>query len=257
MKRILLVGKLNKVMQEQLDFLSETFRVQMCPEILSVVKTMKELQNPDLIVLNQIGLMKEDVEIMDYLSHTDTKIPVVVVTTQERESKVEILRQAGNDVYTLKYPAIPNVLKNICIDFSQTEAEFWGEVEQEEEPVVPTEKTIMIVDDNPVALRSMKKLLEEDYDVMIATSGSQALNFIYKKKPDLVLLDYEMPDMNGLELFERLKQNQITKDLPVIFLTGISDKEHVMKIIQSEPRGYMLKPPVKELLLNKVAEVLG
>lgn len=257
MKKVLLIGKLNKVLQETVDYLSGTFQVQMCPETFSLVKIMKELQEPDLIILSQIGMQKEDIEIFEWIARTDNDIPVVVITTPDREGNVERLQEAGNDVYVLKYPAILNVLKNACIGMIQTEATFWGKEKEEEPEQVVEQKTIMIVDDNPIALRSMKKLLEEDYDVMIATGGSQALNFIYKRKPDLILLDYEMPEMNGLEMFEQLKHNNQTKDIPVIFLTGISDKESVIKIIQSEPRGYMLKPPVKEQLLKKVKEVLG
>lgn len=256
MKKILMFGKLNRAMQESSAFLSDTFQVQMCPEQLSIMKTLYDIMEPDLIIVNQVGLQKEDIEVMDWIAANDNEIPVIVVTTPDREKHAEKLSMAGNDVYLMKYPAIPNVLRGTCINMIQSESEFWAkeEVEEEEEEV---QKTVMIVDDNPVTLRNMKGLLEEQYDVMIATSGSQALNFIYKKKPDLLLLDYEMPEMNGLEVYSQLKCNAKTKDIPVVFLTGVTDKESVMKIIQSEPRGYIVKPPVKEALLQKVKEVLG
>lgn len=256
MKKILMMGKLNKAMQENCEYLADTFQIQMCPEQLSFVKLYYEIMAPDLLILNQIGLQKEDIEIMSWIAATNRDIPVVVITTPDREKNVELLTNAGNVVYQMKYPAIPNVLRGTCINMLQSESDFWAKEETPEEEE-NQQKTVMIVDDNPVTLRNMKNLLSDQYDVMIATSGAQALNFIYKKKPDLLLLDYEMPEMNGLEVFSQLKSNAKTKDIPVIFLTGVSDKDNVIKIIQSEPRGYMLKPPVKEQLLEKVKEVLG
>lgn len=255
MKKILVVGKLNRAMAEKCEFLADSFYVQMCPEQLSLVKLYYSIMSPDLLILCQIGLQKEDIEIMDWIMNTAPELPVIVETTPDREKHTEKLIASGKDVYLMKYPAIPNVLRGTCINMLQSESEFWAKdaAEETEKP----QKTVMIVDDNPVTLRNMKNLLADEYDIMIATSGAQALNFIYKKKPDLLLLDYEMPEMNGLEVFDQLKFNARTKDIPVIFLTGISDKENVMKIIQSEPQGYMLKPPVKEQLLQKVKEVLG
>lgn len=76
----------------------------------------------------------------------------------------------------------------------------------------------MIVDDNPLVLRNMKSILEEKYDIFLVPSGEKALELIPKKHPDLVLLDYEMPGMDGKAVFEAMTQDDEMKTIPVIFL---------------------------------------
>ena len=67
---------------------------------------------------------------------------------------------------------------------------------------------------------------------------------------DLILLDYEMPVINGLQVFEMLKSEAISKNIPVMFLTGKSDKESIMKVMELKPAGYMLKNITKQQLLT-------
>ena len=102
----------------------------------------------------------------------------------------------------------------------------------------------------------MKSILEEKYTVFIATSGEQAIKFIPNKQPDLILLDYEMPGLDGKETYEMLKANEDMKDIPVIFLTSMSDKEHIYSALQTRPAGYILKPPDRERLFESIEEAL-
>ena len=118
-------------------------------------------------------------------------------------------------------------------------------------------KRVLVVDDSPVLLRSMKALLEERYKVIIATSGEQALKFVPTKKPDLILLDYEMPGVDGKETYEILKADDATKDIPVIFLTVMADKEHIYAALETRPAGYILKPPDRERLFQSIEAVLN
>jgi len=81
--------------------------------------------------------------------------------------------------------------------------------------------TILAVDDTPENLDVVKGILSPEYIVKAATSGPMALKIAEKQKPDLVLLDIMMPDMDGYEVCERLKENEDTRDIPVIFLTAM------------------------------------
>ena len=117
-------------------------------------------------------------------------------------------------------------------------------------------KYILMVDDNAAQIRTIKGWLEEKYKVHSVLSGIQALNSVMEKKPDLILLDYEMPIMNGEMVLEMILQDEETKDIPVVFLTGVSDKEVVNSIIQLKPAGYILKPPSRERLLETIGKVL-
>ena len=116
---------------------------------------------------------------------------------------------------------------------------------------------ILVVDDNAMILRNIKCILDPYYSVAVAPSGLHAFLAIGKKKPDLILLDYEMPEMNGKEVLERLKADGETKDIPVAFLTSIDTKEVVVGLLALKPIGYLLKPVETQLLLDKVFEFIG
>lgn len=117
-------------------------------------------------------------------------------------------------------------------------------------------KTIMVVDDEPVALElSRRKLEENGYDVMVAHDGNQALQLLSKKMPDLILLDVQMPGMNGYTfIMERAKLPQF-KSIPVIVLTAHNEMEPLFK--RHGVKSYLVKPLKLQELLDKVKLILG
>lgn len=116
---------------------------------------------------------------------------------------------------------------------------------------------ILVVDDNAMVLRNIKSILDGKYTVAVAPSGVHAFLAIGKKKPDLILLDYEMPEMNGKEVFEKLQAEEELKDIPVVFLTSVDSREIVLELLALKPAGYLLKPVDSQLVLDKVHEVIG
>ena len=86
----------------------------------------------------------------------------------------------------------------------------------------------------------------------MVTSGLQAIKWLGKNKADLILLDYEMPVTSGPQVLEMLRSDDETRSIPVIFLTGRSDKESVMSVLALKPEGYLLKNIEKEELLEKL-----
>ncbi len=118
-------------------------------------------------------------------------------------------------------------------------------------------KHILIVDDNVVLLRTVKDMLSDNYSISIATSGYQAFDSIKIKKPDAILLDYEMPEINGAETMKRLKANDETKDIPVIFFTASARRDIVTMLIKLSPAGYILKPPNKQSILEKLEKIFN
>ncbi|ACY84750.1 diguanylate cyclase [Edwardsiella piscicida] len=83
---------------------------------------------------------------------------------------------------------------------------------------------LLIVDDEPINIQILYQLFADDHTVFMATNGQQALNICMNQHPDLVLLDIEMPEMNGLEVCQRLKASPQTQDIPVIFITAHIDE---------------------------------
>lgn len=116
-------------------------------------------------------------------------------------------------------------------------------------------KHILVVDDDPMMLKVLKEHLHTQYDVATAINGKVALKFLENKKTDLILLDYEMPVENGVVVLEKLRANEATSGLPVIFLTGVTEKEKISKVLSLKPQGYLLKPIDKDKLFDAINAV--
>ncbi len=120
-----------------------------------------------------------------------------------------------------------------------------------------TRKTVLIVDDNAVLLRTVKDMLADRYDINIAVSGTQAFMVMQKKLPDIILLDYEMPYSDGGEVLSKIRSHPQTMNIPVVFFTASAEREVVEKLLSLKPDGYILKPPSKEKLIKIIENTLA
>ena len=117
-------------------------------------------------------------------------------------------------------------------------------------------KHILIVDDDSSVLKLIKGYLAEKYDVATAISGKVAMKFLETRKTDLVLLDYEMPVENGPAVLSKIRSDENTKNLPVVFLTGVTAKEKIQEVLAMKPQGYLLKPIDAERLYATIDSIL-
>ena len=115
-------------------------------------------------------------------------------------------------------------------------------------------KHILLVDDDVTFLKMMQDWLSGTYTVTIARSGMQAITYIANHTPDLILLDYDMPITSGPQVMEMIRSEPNSTDIPIIFLTGKSDRESVMKVMQLKPQGYLLKNMNKTEILKAVGD---
>ena len=115
----------------------------------------------------------------------------------------------------------------------------------------------MIVDDDLNMLKILRYYLQDTYKVTVVNSGKVAVDFLLKYTPDLILLDYMMPMFNGAAVLKIIKSREATKDIPVYFLTGQTDKTTVMECLSLNPAGYIVKPVAKEALLAKIADAFA
>lgn len=116
-------------------------------------------------------------------------------------------------------------------------------------------KRILIVDDDPLYARMVREWIKDIYKTDIVTAGMQAITFLLKNKVDLILLDYEMPVVNGSQVFEMLKSDPELKDIPVVFLTGVDTLDGVSRVMKLKPSGYILKSTMREELLKSIKDV--
>ncbi len=103
-------------------------------------------------------------------------------------------------------------------------------------------KTILIVDDTETNIDILLELLSDEYDILVSLSGNNALEILQDEKIDLILLDIMMPNMNGYEVCTILKDNEITKNIPVIFITAKTDEDSIEKAYEVGGMDYIVKP---------------
>jgi len=118
-------------------------------------------------------------------------------------------------------------------------------------------KTVLIIDDDPVYARLVREWIKDFFHAEIATKGMQAITYLLKNHVDLILLDYEMPIVNGSQLLQLLRQDPSTAGIPVVFLTGVSTKDEVAKVMELKPEGYLLKTTSREALLDYLSKKLS
>ena len=102
-------------------------------------------------------------------------------------------------------------------------------------------KELLIVDDDESYLKLIKKWMSEAHKATAVKSGIQALKYLEGHRPDLVLLDYEMPELTGGDVLTKMREKPETADIPVFFLTGNADADFIAKIVELNPDGYLLK----------------
>jgi CheY-like chemotaxis protein len=121
-----------------------------------------------------------------------------------------------------------------------------------------TQRTIMVVDDNPDIITIVKTILEgKGYHVLSASSGQELLNLLTDRKPDLIILDIMMPEMDGLEVLGRLKAVTETASIPVILLTAKVQYEDVLGGYKLGADYYITKPFTSTQLVNGINLLLG
>ena len=245
MKKILLIGKLNNVMKEMNKFLSQFFHVQLCSENAGVLKGMLKIINPDLVLVSLIGAYDIDTSIFFMLSDQYTQIPVLTIGTKEESSTFFKYYEDGQFENLIRPVENTVIMDAVCRKLGLDKKEVEREAEEGRK------------ENNDTTLRTMKFMLEEYYDVAVAISGAQAMTSIGKKRPDLILLDYEMPVCDGKMTLEMIRADDDMKSIPVIFLTAINDRANIEAVLKLKPAGYFLKPAVKDKLLAEIDRILN
>lgn len=118
-------------------------------------------------------------------------------------------------------------------------------------------KEIVAVDDSAIILKMLDKVLGKRCTLYAFADGNRALELLRKKAPDLIILDIDMPGMSGFDMLETIRKIDHLKNVPVIFLTSSSDKDHVVKAVASGANDYAVKPIDEDILLKKIDGLIG
>ena len=191
------------------------------------------LQGEDNLMIDVLGYIRDLVE--------DRGIRFFVIGTQEELDEV-IGKKADYVAQMYTRPVdLQSLIKTI-----QKEGEAVDKLKEF--------KSILIVDDDATALRSMKSLLSTHYKILVANSGMNAITILAKNKVDLILLDFEMPIVNGPKVLEMIRSDPNTANIPVMFLTAKGDKRSIMEVLRFKPEKYLLKTMLPKDILESVDE---
>ena len=256
MRKIILIGKMNETVKDLNTFLSQYFHVQICSENPQSIFGMLEVVGPEVVLISLIGALDIDPVIFNRLAKDYKDLPVLTIGT-EGEQRHFLEFYQGDQFENLIRPLENSEVRDaIARRLGMSEKDL-AEEKEAHDAATSDKKRVLIVDDNAATLRSIKGMLDSTYDIIAATSGIKAMTAIGKKRPDLILLDYEMPVCDGRQTLEMIRADEDLQDIPVIFLTGVSDREHIEAVLALKPLGYMLKPPVQGKLLEAIGNAIG
>lgn len=122
--------------------------------------------------------------------------------------------------------------------------------------LVPKKDSILVVDDDKMSRMLIQKILGIRYDVFCVSSGSEALAYVENNVPDMMLLDLHMPEMSGLELLEKMQENEKLSDIPIIFLTADSERTTEIEIFRAGAMDYIQKPFFADVVLRRISRIM-
>ncbi|MCR5397688.1 MAG: response regulator [Lachnospiraceae bacterium] len=209
-------------------------------------------------------------DISDFLKNGDTKLPPLVIAEAELlmthgegrvalydlctwQNSAIILVGSPEELHFVKEVTTKSLIKEEFVRPINAK-EMTLKIEQLVEKVLKKDdqKKLMIVDDSPTFLRTALQWFSEDFKVSTYPSAAAAIRVIDSQRPDLILLDYEMPACSGAQFLEMLHSDETTRKIPVIFLTSKNDSQTVKEVLSLSPQGYLLKTQPKEEIVSVV-----
>ncbi len=265
--RILVTGNNKKLISDISSHLENDrgYITVRCPAVHSEIYDIIVAELPRVVVICLGNETVETIKAYNILRDaTKHGLCAIMVITTEEDSKFFSKYSTIPKVYFLSRPvslfALYDKILTVEEEIKSSSEEEGAEIREYsiEEAEDTGKRHILVVDDDSEQLVNMREQLNEFYDVSLVKSGEAALKLLTKKKVDLILLDYLMPDENGPQVFRRIKATQEFVDIPVIFLTGMTERNAVLHTLtELKPQGYIIKPSKKSEIVAKIIDVLG
>lgn len=264
-QRVLFSGYGVRMIDDLMGHISDNFRAEKCEARESEFEKAVKNFRPHVIVVCLQDEQRDDMRTYNILLHESEYVNQQVLVIGKDEDcelfkKKVVLKYCSILERPVKMvafvPTLAKMAKDSLALMKWDEPNEVGEEKMEIKAPVGRRQSILVVDDDIRMLNVIKMYLEDLYDVTVVPSGKLALKFLEKRHADLVLLDYMMPEMNGTQVLEQIRTNSTHSNVPVLFLTGVSDKDLVVKSLKFNPNGYLLKPVTLEALLERVTEIL-
>ena len=205
--------------------------------------------------LSELAVKKHDIDLtilytdQDFEEHKDAMVYFKDLCIEENMIMIVI---GDKDAFDMVHKFVPK--EDVAFEVTRPldMADLIGKVSiaTDEEFELARRKSILIVDDDPTYIQMIREWLKETYRVGMANSGTQAVAWLATNKADLILLDYDMPVLDGPKVMEMLKSESFSSSTPVMFLTGKNDRDSVTNVISLKPADYLLKTISKDKLLQ-------
>ncbi len=269
--KMLLTGKNNTVINDFFALFNENIEALTTSTRYDDIIAHLKYFEPDAFCYCISNEAQENINMMVTLKRKleQNKIPLVVIGNEENCNEFERLVPNIADLVLIKSIKASG-LQGKIIKYIEKQRFQERQAQEEEQQRIMEEvrlmqeqlekeqrKHILVIDDSSEMLKMIKEQLRDAYDVATAISGKIAIKFLEKKKTDLILLDYEMPGENGPEVLEKLRANDATKNIPVIFLTGVKERDKIQQVLAMKPQGYLLKPIEHEKLINTIKSIFS
>ena len=242
MKKVMIVSSSTQKMHDLVNVLESFYKVQ--GVLMTNTNLLSDLTigRPDCIVVYAEGVARTKLfGVMDLRENSDLlSVPMLLIADETDTDTFKMHVKPGPDSVIERdasYSDIKLAIDKLCATSEKS-------------------YSILVVDDDPVALKLVKSHLDSLYKVNCVKSGMLALKFLEKQKVDVILLDCFMPEMNGPQTLQLIRNMPSMKRTPVVFLTGNSERNMVMSAISLHPSGFLVKPVRKDELLAKIDEVL-
>ena len=260
MKYKLLVSSSKQKLLEEIYFISDKVEsISTSSLVDDIVKHLK-LVAPDLFIVCISNDAKEWARTFNEIEKELKKQEVITVILAA-EDEMEEFNRVSKDVVDLcitrptKNSAIMQEIELLIKEREKKRHELQQLLEAQEKE--KTRKHILVVDDDPNMLELLKAMLDGEFKVATAVNGGLALRYLSKNIPEMILLDYEMPVQSGPQVLKLIRGTESLKDVPVIFLTGVTDTAKIAEVLKMKPEGYLLKPVDKSKLMDTIRKFLG
>ena len=238
-KRILLINQNAVLITGRLIPLLKSSEVECASVEPDAEKVMREKDSSDIFVLLAGDFVYEAKDFLVSLKDAVAGKPLCVMGYDKEIEAIEQSIPKNTIAREFVRPIDMNTLANALKTMLNSD----GNKEK---------KQVLLVDDDITFLKMMQKWLGTKYRVAAARSGMQALNYLAEYSVDLILLDYDMPLIDGAKVLEMIRSKPKIANIPVIFLTGKNDVDSVKNVMGLKPARYLLKTNNKENILQSL-----
>jgi len=248
--RILFAGNSEGIVDELFEQLSEDYELMTTSNRYRDMDSHLRVFKPDMYVYALKDDRVEDIrhiaELRSYITNEGVAIAIV-----GSESECEQFQQITTNMANLVIKT-PKTIKSIISEMN----DYISRINKKSTEEV-NHKHILVIDDDPQMLRVIQEMLKDKYDVAAAISGKIAYRFLEKRTTDLILLDFEMPEENGPQVLTKIREKENLCDIPVLFLTGNTEREKIKEAMSLNPQGYLVKPVDRESLIDSIRKLIG